>query len=405
MMVVDYIFATYLIVFEFKEFSPFLNLFMILAFLYNLCVNHYLFCYQSILSGCKKTQKSVCIEREEDSSQQPIKQFFPFIFFPIVQISSQKLANVSFSCQDSGTFALAHINFFIFFSLFLCFECSWTTNSSLFNKQLPHIKFFPYQSIFFFDFTAALHLYLLIKHWQVSFSKCSNIVFVDRSPFAVQARPSQDRHTVHASRGIQEGDKWGFRKQEWHYHKKCNLFSALAQTLDLCYPQKISCRLHPFNTSPWNLDHFKLYNGKIICYQLSDLFKRLSLSGSWAIRGCGRTWTDGWTVDGCVCTYTWSSFVPSRLALVVKTTISVISWLALQGKEIFVLAAGEREVVIMLLSLLTDRHLYEHTACFISEHSLNILTPSLDQPTSTCNVPCFFYQDCNPCLLFLLLGS
>lgn len=124
MMVVDYIFATYLIVFEFKEFSPFLNLFMSLAFLYNLYVNHYLFCYQSILSGCKKTQKSVCIEREEDSSQQPIKQFFWFIFFPIVQISSQKLANVSFSCQDSGTFALAHINVvFFFFRFFFPFSC------------------------------------------------------------------------------------------------------------------------------------------------------------------------------------------------------------------------------------------------------------------------------------------
>lgn len=119
MMVVDYIFATYLIIFEFKEFSPFWNLFLILVFLYNLCVKYYLFCHQSILSGCKRTQKSVCIEREEDSSQQPIKQFFWFIFFPIVQISTQKLANVSFSCQDSGTFALAHSNVFFPFSCVL----------------------------------------------------------------------------------------------------------------------------------------------------------------------------------------------------------------------------------------------------------------------------------------------
>lgn len=36
-------------------------------------------------------------------------------------------------------------------------------------------------------------------------------------------------------------------------------------------------------------------------------------------------------MDGCVCTYIWSSFVLSLLALTVKTAISVISWLALQG--------------------------------------------------------------------------
>lgn len=38
-------------------------------------------------------------------------------------------------------------------------------------------------------------------------------------------------------------------------------------------------------------------------------------------------------MDGCVCTSIWSSFVLSQLALIVKTTISVISWLALQGEK------------------------------------------------------------------------
>lgn len=52
----------------------------------------------------------------------------------------------------------------------------------------------------------------------------------------------------------------------------------------------------------------------------------MEVGSSEAIGGHGQ-------MDGCVCTYIWNSFVLSQLALIVKTTISVISWLASQGKK------------------------------------------------------------------------
>lgn len=131
-----------------------------------------------------------------------------------------------------------------------------------------------------------------------------------------------------SSRGILQEGKWVFKRWERHFPEKCDPFSAVQQTLGLWYSQKISCMLHPFHTSPWNLHHFKLYNSKIICYPFSDQFKKLSLKRSWLIRDDWWTWT-----GGCVCVCIWSSFVLSWLALVVKTAVLVISWLALQGKK------------------------------------------------------------------------
>lgn len=118
-----------------------------------------------------RNHKNQCVWGKKDYAQQPIKQFiFWFILFPFVQIPTQKLANVSSSCQDRGTFALAHIN--AFFSLFLVF---WVQ----LNKFFYSISSFLMLSFFhtkesFLDFSTALCLYLLIKHWQVYSSKCSS---------------------------------------------------------------------------------------------------------------------------------------------------------------------------------------------------------------------------------------
>lgn len=171
MVGVDLIFATYLIAFEFKEFSPFWMLFLILDGLLLLlflitCVKYYLFSYQSILSGCKKTQKSVCAGgRRIMPSSSSSSLFFGSFSSPLFKYQLWSLQMFLLA----KTFAPAHIN--VLFHLFVCFECSkfpyLISNEQqipLFNKQLPHVKFFRIKESSL-DFSTALCLYSLIKHW------------------------------------------------------------------------------------------------------------------------------------------------------------------------------------------------------------------------------------------------
>lgn len=145
--------------------------------------------------------------------------------------------------------------------------------------------------------------------------------------------------------------------------------------------------LHPFHTPRWNLDHFKLYNSKIICYPFPDQFKRLSFKRELAHQ---RPLVD---VDRgmCVCA-SGALFFLSWLALAVKAAVLVISWLALQGKKILIFAACGREDVIMLLSHLTDRHL-----CWT--HSMFHLRALNEYPSSPLPRPAHLYLQCS--LLFL----
>lgn len=162
-------------------------------------------------------------------------------------------------------------------------------------------------------------------------SKCSSTAcsWAFLSPSAAWAHASQGALAAAAHQEVSCKRASGYSRDEsGTFRRNVTPFLLSNRQTGLWYSQKISCMLHPFHTSPWNLHHFKLYNSKIICYPFSDQFKKLSLKRSWLIRDDWWTWT-----GGCVCVCIWSSFVLSWLALVVKTAVLVISWLALQGKK------------------------------------------------------------------------
>lgn len=141
----------------------------------------------------------------------------------------------------------------------MCCECSWTTNSSLLNKQLPRIKFFPYQSIFF-DFSTALHLYLLIKYWQANSSKCSNIICLwafrtappEPQPVCLKEPQQQPRFQRQPVRR-----QVGFQEMRVAPSKEILPLLGYSVCIRLNSTQKFSCKLHPFHTPSWDLDNFK----------------------------------------------------------------------------------------------------------------------------------------------------
>lgn len=103
---------------------------------------------------------------------------------------------------------------------------------------------------YLFDFSKALHLYLLMKYWQANSSKCHNTVWLSEWPFwNLSPSVSRSHSSSHALRGSQWRQHVSIQETRVAPSQEVYLFSAIPCALGLTMFSETSVQVAPFSHS------------------------------------------------------------------------------------------------------------------------------------------------------------